>query len=229
MLDLYGGDDARRLALLQLTRDVHKRGWWAAYDDVLSGAFAELEDMAGEIRSWDTQLIPGLLQTEEYALALIRAGRQTSEEVIDERLRARMHRKTLLQRQHPPHLSVLLDEAVLRRPVGGAEMMRRQLNALVELGLKPNISIRVLPKTVGLHPALGEGSFMIFAFPPPEDPHVVYLETVAGGIYVEDVEQVTRCNAILDDITDMALTEEKSSALITAIGQEQYQPHVEPK
>jgi transcriptional regulator with XRE-family HTH domain len=217
MLDLYGGDDAIKLALMQLTRDVHKRGWWSAYDDVLSGSFAELEDLASEIHSFQAQLVPGLLQTEDYALALIRAGRQTREDLVDQRLRARMTRKTLLLRQHPPTLTIVLDEAVLRRPVGGTEVMHRQFESLLETRRRSNVSVQVLPASVGLHPAIGEGSFVIFGFPEPGTPDVVYLETVAGGLYVEDIQQVARCSVKFRHIAEMALTVEESAAFVAGL------------
>lgn len=218
MLDLYGGDDAIKLAVMQLTRDIHKRGWWSAYDDVLSGSYAELEDLATGIRSWQTQVIPGLLQTEDYALALIRSGDPRDEDEVNQRLRARMTRRTLLARQNAPTFTALLDEGLLRRPIGGPTVMRRQLEALLEVGSRPNVAVRVLPTSVGLHAAIGEGSFIVFDF--HDDPSVVYLETVAGGIYVEDAQQVTRCTVAIDRIEDAALDEEESAAFIAALSKE---------
>lgn len=220
MLDLYGGvDEGLKLALTQLARDVRKRGWWSAYGDVLTGSFAELEDDASHIRSWQTQVIPGLLQTEDYARTLI-AEDTPDETQVDRRLQARLHRRTLLLRQSAPELHVLIDEAVLRRPVGGTEVMKGQLEALLAARDRPNISIRVVPTSIGQYPALGDGSFVIFTFPRSADQDVTYLESVAGGIYIEDIEQVHRCSVTYQRIADVALHEEDSAALIAAIAKE---------
>jgi hypothetical protein len=219
MLDLYGGPDELKLALMQVARNIRQRGWWSAYDDVLAGSYAELEDEAAEIKSWQVQVIHGLLQTEEYARTLIR-GHSSDEGEADRRLQARMTRQTLLARQNAPALRVLVEEAVLRRPIGGAEVMRGQLNALLTARGRPNVSIRVVPISVGIYPSLGEGSFTIFSFPRPIDPDVIYLESVAGAIYAEDVEQVRRCRVTYDHLADVALPEEESAALIAAIAKE---------
>ncbi|HEX6472955.1 MAG TPA: helix-turn-helix transcriptional regulator [Streptosporangiaceae bacterium] len=218
-LDLYGGPDELKLALMEAARNVRRRGWWSAYDDVLAGSYAELEDDAAEIRSWQVQVIHGLLQTQEYARTLIR-NHSADEQEVDRRVQARMMRQTLLARQNAPALQVLIEEAVLRRPVGGVEVMRGQLDALLRAHLRPNVSIRVVPMSVGIYPSLGEGSFTIFSFPRPIDPDVVYLESVAGGVYLEDVEQVRRCGATFDNIADVALSDEESAALIAAIAEE---------
>ncbi|WP_346049633.1 Scr1 family TA system antitoxin-like transcriptional regulator, partial [Actinomadura chokoriensis] len=114
MLDLYGGEEAVKLALMQLARDIRKRGWWSAFNDVLTGSFAELEDDAANIRSWQVQCVPGLLQTSDYALALIRIGSpEDPEDVLLRRLQARMARRAILERQNGPSYTVVLDEAAL--------------------------------------------------------------------------------------------------------------------
>jgi hypothetical protein len=207
------------LALVEAARNIRRRGWWSAYDDVLAGSYAELEDDVAEIRSWQVQVVHGLLQTHEYARTLI-LGDSADEQEVERRVQARMMRQTLLARQNAPVLKILIEEAVLRRPVGGVEVMRGQLNALLLARLRPNISIRVVPMPVGIYPSLGEGSFTIFSFPRPIDPDVVYLESVAGGLYLEEVEQVRRCSVTFDHIADVALSEEDSAALIAAIAEE---------
>lgn len=220
ILNLYGGDEAKKLTLAQLARDIHKRGWWTAYDDILSGSFAELEDDASSIRIWQVELVPGLLQTEDYASALIRSL-GLPDDVADRRLQARMIRKALLARKEAPNVSVVLSETVLRRPVGGSAVMRGQLQALTTATNRPNISVRVLPISVGIYPGLGGGSFTVFGFPRAIDLDVVYLETVAGGMYVEEIEQVKRCSLQFDRIAASALSDEESTAFIAALAQEQ--------
>ncbi|GAA2621233.1 helix-turn-helix transcriptional regulator [Actinomadura fulvescens] len=227
ILDLYGCEESLRLALMQLARDIRKRGWWTAYDDVLTGPFAELEDVASEIKSWQIELIPGLLQTEQYAFAMIRSG-DLSEEELDRRLQARMTRKTLLARQNAPKLTVILGEVVLRRVVGDAATMQGQLQSLLASGQRPNVSIRIVPMSAGLHPGLGEGSFVIFGFPSPMELDVVYLESAVGDVYVEEIEQVRRCNLTFSRISDVALSEEDSAHLIADIAKEYTQSHENP-
>lgn len=219
MLGLYGGDDALKLALMQLARDVRVRGWWAAYSDVLAPSFAELENDASSIRSWQVEVIPGLLQTPAYARALISMDASDDADV-NRRLQAREHRKAVLARTDAPTLDVVLDEAVLRRPVGGHEVMREQLGALLDVSRRPNVSIRVLPTESGAYPYIGNGSVMIFGFPREIDPDVAYIESFAGGLFVEDVEQVRTCEEKVQEISAEALSEEDSAALIRALSEE---------
>jgi transcriptional regulator with XRE-family HTH domain len=216
ILGVYGGDEALKLALMQLARDVRTRGWWSTYNDVLSGAFAELEDDARQIKTFQTQIVHGLLQTPEYARALIR-GYSADDAEVSRRLQAREHRKAVLAREDAPSLSIVLDEAVLRRPIGGCDVIRGQLRALLEAGERPNISVRVVPAEAGWYPSIGEGSFTIFTFARPIDLDVAYLESVAGSVYVEDVGEVRRCSVVFDRICDAALSEEDSAMLIRSM------------
>lgn len=220
LLDLYGAPETYRTALLQLVRDARKRGWWTSYADVLPASYAELEDDAIEIRSWQVQVIPGLLQIDDYALALIRLSNpDDSEEAQLRRLQARMARRTVLTRQTAPVLRVVMDEAALRRPIGGQEVMRRQLQALQEMGRRPNVHIQVAPTSAGDVPGL-EGSFSVLSFEGPISLDVAYLEGVGGGVYMEDAEQVRRCNVKYEAISDKALSESESEALIGTISEE---------
>lgn len=220
ILALYGRGEDHTLAVMQLVRNIHKSSWWQAYGAFLSGSFAELEEDADEMGIWNTELVPGLLQTRGYARALITAGDLLGEKEIDDRVKARIQRQAVLTGQNPPILKVVLDEAVLRRPIGGREVMREQLEALLEAGQQDNISIRVLPAAVGPHPGIGEGSFTIFKFPLPMDRDVVFLESAAGPIYVEDLERVRRSTVTHTGISEKALSEEDSAALIGATAKE---------
>lgn len=229
MLDLYGGDEGVKLALMQLARDIRKRGWWSAFNDVLTGSFAELEDDATEIRSWQVQFIPGLLQTSDYALALIRLlSPEDSEDVLLRRLQARMARRAILERENAPTFTVVLDEAMLRRAVGGPQVMARQLEALVDAAAKPNISVRIMPISVGEHAGM-DGPFVALSFAGELDQDVVYLEGMGGEVYVEEVGQVTRCNVRFDRICEQTLTEEDSVSLIADIAKEYQRSHESPR
>lgn len=219
LLGLYGGGEALQLALMELARRVRTRGWWAAYSDVLAPSFAELEDDASSIRIWQVQLVPGLLQTEDYARTLVRMDAADDAE-INRRLQARQHRKAVLARDDAPALDVILDEAILRRPVGGREVMRGQLGALLDAGERPSVSVRIVPVEAGSYPYIGNGSVMIFGFPREIDLDVAYIESFAGGLFVEDAAQVRGCTEKVDQISDLALSEDDSAALIRAITKE---------
>jgi len=220
ILTTYGGtDEALKLALLKLTEEVRQRGWWAPYGAILDGSFAELEYAADRIRLWHTQVVPGLLQTEDYARTLIRGyWPDASADEIDRRVQVRITRRAMLARERPPRIDALLAEEVLRRPVGGAAVMRGQLAALLHAGQQPHISIRVLPIAVGDYPAMGAGDIVLFEFSEdsPMDLDVAYLETMAGDMYVEDISQVRACSVMYDRIAECALSEDDSAALIRA-------------
>lgn len=216
MLGLYGGSEALQLAILDLARRARERGWWATYGGVLDPSFAEVEDDAVRISSWQAQLIHGLLQTPDYTRALIRMDTGDEDE-IENRLEARQHRKAILARTDAPVLDVVMDEAVLRRPVGGPEVMRGQLRALLQAGERPNVSVRVLPLAAGAYPFIGHGSCSIFGFARKTDPDVAYMETYSGGLFVEDVAEVRRCSKKMQEASDVALSEDDSAALIRAI------------
>ncbi len=217
MLELYGAPEAYKIALIQLTREVRKRGWWTAYDDVLPPSYAELEDDAAEIRSWQVQEIPGLLQTDDYALALIRLNNpDESEESQLRRLQARMARRTVLTRKSAASLRAVIDESALRRPIGGPDAMRRQLTTLLEASERPHVHLQVAPTTNGDFPGM-EGSFVILSFASPIALDVAYIKSVAGGVFIEDVEQVRRCSTKFDRICEAALPETETVALIEAL------------
>jgi len=148
MLELYGVPSPDRDALITLARDAGQRGWWTAYADVFAGSYVALEDEASAIRTWDPQLVHGLLQTEDYARAVITAGRMLPGRTeIERRIAARKVRQKLLDRENAPLLHVVLDEAVLHRPLGGASVMNAQLRKLSVMTERPNVTVQVLPYT----------------------------------------------------------------------------------
>ncbi|MFB4316339.1 helix-turn-helix domain-containing protein [Actinomadura sp. 21ATH] len=219
ILDLYGTEDSVQAALLQLAREAGRRGWWTAYSGVFTGGYVSLEDEAAEIRTYHVQLIPGLLQTEDYARAVISAGTPGDPDEVNKRLHARMARKTLLSRPDPPRLKAVLAESALRQLIGGPQVMQGQLTELGRAAQRPNVEIRALPYTVGARAGV-EGSFVILRYLDPLDLDIAYSEGIYGNVYIEGADHVARCNAEFDDIWDAALDEEQSTALITAIAAE---------
>ncbi len=216
--DLYGAASDERALLVQLASDAGKRGWWTAYGDVFTGSYVADEAVASRIRTWEALLVPGLLQTEDYARAVISAGRPDDPEDVQRRVMARMARRTMLSRPGAPEMTALMDEAALRRPVGGAAVMRGQIGEL--LRPRPNVTVRLVPFSAGAHAGL-EGSFVLLDF--PEDttfPTEVYAESIAGDLYPESAEQVTRISLAYERIAQIALSPEQSTELMRQISEE---------
>lgn len=215
LLELYGVEGQEVEALVQVARDARKRGWWQAFDDVLPDWFevyVGLEAEAAEIKTFQPQLVPGLLQTAGYARAVIRAEHPDSpDEEVDRRVELRMRRQ---QQGNLPRLWVVLDEAVLRRPVGGGDVMRDQLERLVEASRKPGDTIQVLAFDAGEHGSMGS-AFSILTFPEPADPGVVYVETRAGSLYLEG-QQVREYSGIFSHLVATAKGQRESAAMIGA-------------
>jgi hypothetical protein len=194
LLTLYGvGDDSVRVALLTLAREANARGWWHRYGDLLPiwmQSYLDLEAAATLIRGYEIQFVPGLLQTEAYARAVIGLGHGRADpDEIDRRVGLRMARKKLLTRPDPPQVWAVLDEAVLRRPIGGPEVMRAQLAALIQATSLRNVRLQVVPFRVGGHAATG-GAFTILRFPDQELPDVVYLEHLTNALYLDKPDEV---------------------------------------
>ncbi len=195
LLTLYGVDDEQeRAALLARVRDANATSWWHPYSDVTPSWFQRylgLEATAMLIRSYEVQFVPGLLQTEQYARAVVRLGHGgAGDEEVERRVRLRMERQQALTRPDPPRLWAVVDEAALRRPVGGPQVMRDQLEALIGIVTKaPNVQLQVIPLAAGGHAAAG-GSFTILRFPQDDLPDLVYLEHLAGALYLDKREDV---------------------------------------
>jgi transcriptional regulator with XRE-family HTH domain len=212
MCDLYGARSDERAMLVQLAGDAGKRGWWTAYDDVLTGSYVADEALASRIRMWEPQLVPGLLQVETYAWAVIETGRPGNVEDVQRRVMARMARRTLLSRPGAPELIAVVDEAVLRRPVGGPAVMREQLEEL--LRPRANVTARVVPFAVGAFAGL-EGGFTLLDFPAETTfPTEVYAESIAGDLYPESAEQLSRITLAFERISEVALPPDESAGLI---------------
>jgi hypothetical protein len=205
LLKLYGVDDpGERERLLTLAREANTPGWWHSYGDVLSTWFQnylDLEQAAELIRTYEIQFVPGLLQTDAYARAVITLGHGTATpEEIDRRADLRMARKQMLQRDESPRLWAVLDEAVLRRPIGGKEVLREQIESLLAMCAQPSVRLQVIPFESGGHAAAG-GAFSILRFPYPDMPDVVYLEHLTSGLYLDKREDVDQYAAAMGRLT----------------------------
>jgi transcriptional regulator with XRE-family HTH domain len=189
MLDMYDvAESVQRQGLLNMAREGHRKGWWAAWEDVLPTGFdvyVGLEAEAASVRAYESLVVHGLLQTESYARTVMTTvrRRQTTGQ-IERLVDLRMQRQAVLVREDPLDLWVILDEAVLHRPIGSPELMRQQLMHLSDACQWPNVTIQVLPFTSGAHACLN-GPFAIISFPERSDADVVYAESVAGQAYVE--------------------------------------------
>lgn len=216
LLELYGLNGNEREALVQLAREARTRGWWHAYNEVFTGAFVGLEADASSLRAYQALLVPGLLQTERYAHTVIRAMRPDAEETdVSRRVAARRERQRLLTDPAPPDYWAVIDEAVLHRQVGGAEVMVEQLARLVEMAALPHVTIQVVPFHTGAHPGM-EGPFLILSFPEQADPDVVYVESTTSGLYLEMPADVHRYALLFDHLRATALKPDDSVELIAA-------------
>lgn len=221
LLDLYGVTSPERDALLQLANVAAQRGWWTAYSDVFTGSYIELEAEASLIREWQVQVIPGLLQTEDYARAIITAARPgDSPDSLERIVQARMARRTILGRENAPNLHAVLDEGVLHRQVGGPEVMRRQLSHLWAASQRPNVTVRILPFSAGAHAGVG-GSFIVLAYDDPADPDVPYSEGPFGDVYPESAGELLRTNLMWGRINGAALSPRRSADMIAALTYEE--------
>jgi transcriptional regulator with XRE-family HTH domain len=195
LLSLYGvGDeDPERERLIALAREANTPGWWHRYGDVLPGWFQSylgLEAAATLIRSYELQFIPGLLQTREYARAVVLLGHPKAREAeVERRVALRIARQDLLTKPGAPQLWAVLDEAALRRPIGGPEVLRGQIEALIEATKSPNVRLQIVPFNAGGHAAAG-GAFTILRFPEEDLPDVVYVEQLTSALYLDKPEDL---------------------------------------
>ncbi|WP_017594986.1 helix-turn-helix domain-containing protein [Nocardiopsis potens] len=216
LMDLYGvTDQAEREGMQALARDARQRGWWSKYKKVFSDhALPDFEAEASLIRTFEAQIVPGLLQTPQYAEALLKGGRYTDPETVRQKVEARMARRDILTRPEPARLRAVIDEAALRRPIGGTETLRGQLAHLLYMAQLPNIDVQVLPLDAGAHAALG-APFTLLDFPDPLDLPIVYIDTAGEGVFLEDPEEVEAHSATFGDIQGSALSTTRSAAVIT--------------
>ncbi|MDF3292004.1 helix-turn-helix domain-containing protein [Streptomyces silvisoli] len=227
MCKVYGAPAGLTEALMGLAKETKARGWWHAYGDVIPewlDLFIGLEEAASQIAWFESDLVPGLLQTDDYARTIIRADNpDEDDEEIERRVHVRIARQVLLTRvTEPPELNVVLNEAVLRRPVGGNHVMAAQLTHLVEVGELPNVSIKVVPFSAGLHLGVMSGPFVILRFPlngdgAESEPPTVYVDGYTGALYLEKPNEVERYGAAFENVWATALDEDESKRLICEV------------
>ena len=224
MLEMYGVTDlGQRQVLVDMAREGHRKGWWSVYDDVLPtgfGIYVGLEAEAAGVRSFEGEVINGLFQTPDYARAILREVQvKDTDEQIERLVDLRIKRQDSLERDTPLDVWLILDESVVRRTIGGPEVMRGQLARLVEASRKPNVTLQVLPFASGSHAGL-RGSFSILEFPERADPDVAYVESVAGIIYLEKEREVKHCAEAFDRLRAAALSPGQSTDLIVEAAKE---------
>ncbi len=203
LLTLYGVTSGEeREALLKLAREANTPGWWQGYSDILPHwvePYFGLEAAASFIRNYELQFVPGLLQTEGYARAIIRLGNAPTEEDVVRRAEARISRQEILSRETPPRLWAVIDEGALRRSIGGKPVMREQLRHLVDMCDHPAVTLQILPFQVGAHPAMG-GPFTILRFSEPDLRDVVYIEQLTSALYLDKPAEVDSSLEVMEQL-----------------------------
>jgi transcriptional regulator with XRE-family HTH domain len=224
LLTLYGvTDKSDRETLLALAQDANSPGWWHRYGDVLPGWFETyvgLEEAAALIRTYEVQFIPGLLQTEEYARAVISLGNSAAPPAeIEQRVSLRITRQKLLTRAGGPRLWAVVDEAALRRPIGGPEVMRGQIERLIEATKLPGVILQVLPFRVGGHTAEA-GAFTILRFPESDLPDVVYVEQLTSALYLDRRDDVDSYMEAMERLCVVSAPPDSTAEILSRILQE---------
>ncbi|WP_329521139.1 helix-turn-helix domain-containing protein [Spirillospora sp. NBC_01491] len=216
LLQLYGLEPDRHDALRHLNQDSWQRGWWTAFGDAFTGNYPMLEDQAPEIFAYEIALIPGLLQTPDYARTLIRAVRDGDEKDLDRLVAARMARKAVLERVTPPRLHLVINEAAFHQVVGDACVMRKQTSEVWSHAVeRSNVTIQILPFTAS-RPFGLESSFTLFAFPEDHGLDVGHSEGLLGEWYAESSGQLTQIRVAFDHVRQAALSPEESIAWLAA-------------
>ncbi len=218
LLEIYGVTGAEADSLVQLARDARRKGWWHGYGRVLPPwfeAYIGLESDAARLRDFQPLVVPGLLQTEGYARAVLRAAPHAGRgEDIDRQVALRMQRQAILDQASPPEVWLVISESVLRMRVGGLAVMRAQLRRLADLAAQPSLTIQVLPfGTAAQVQAISP--FTMLEFADAADPAVVYLEHLTGGVFVENEDEVRRYRVVFDHLRAEALGTVESADLIT--------------
>jgi transcriptional regulator with XRE-family HTH domain len=219
LLRTYGAEDGGEEweALLTLARESRQKGWWHAYGDAIPAWFETyvgLEAEAATLRTYESEIVPGLFQTEEYARAVNRATMLTaSDEEIEKQAAVRMARQERVGAPDSPKLWAIVNEAVIRRAVGGRGVMRAQLGKLTEVSRQPDVTLQVLPFGVGAHAGM-DGAFMILGFPEPTDPDVAYVHYYSGTLYLEKPPELQRYALMFDHLRAAALPVDASRELI---------------
>ena len=216
---VYEVEDQRMVdSLMEMAKDSRQQGWWHAFGDVPYSVYIGLETDAASLRVYDPQVVPGLLQTRQYAEALISGALpETAQAEIDKRVQVRMRRQERVSSgENPLRLWSVMDESALRRVVGGRELMRAQLEHLVEQSQLPHVTVQVIPFEMGAHPGLN-GQYAILEFPDTADSSVVYIEGVTSDLYLEKPNDVQKYSVMYEHLRAQALNVEQSRQFIADI------------
>ncbi|GGO17025.1 helix-turn-helix domain-containing protein [Microbispora bryophytorum] len=221
LLALYGVEDEEtRDVVMNLVERANEPGWWHRFNDLLPSwfqAYVGLEEAAERIRTYEVQFVPGLLQTKEYARAVIMAGAVGAvPEEIARRVDLRLERQSILDGENSPKFWAVIDEAALRRPIGGVEVMRGQIQHLIDLMNQPNVTIQVIPFSYGGHAAEG-GAFSILRFGDPDLPDIVYVEQLASALYLDKREEVDRYSEVMERLCAVSTTPTETVDLLRQI------------
>ncbi|GAA1002030.1 helix-turn-helix transcriptional regulator [Acrocarpospora macrocephala] len=224
LLTLYGvAEDDARGAILDLVERANEPGWWHRFNDLLPSwfqAYVGLEEAAERIRTYEVQFVPGLLQTKEYARAVITAGAVgAAPEEIARRVDLRLERQRVLEGPRKPTFWAVIDEAALRRPIGGTEVMRGQLQHLIELMSQSNVTIQIMPFNFGGHAAEG-GAFSILRFPDAELPDIIYVEQLGSALYLDKREEVDRYSEVMERLCAVSTTPAETIEILRKISHE---------
>ncbi|WP_127355615.1 helix-turn-helix domain-containing protein [Actinacidiphila soli] len=218
LLRAYGIATDEAEAFVILAEEANKPGWWQRFHDILPDWFSvhvSLEGAASLIRSYEPHFIPGLLQTEDYARAILRTGSvgQIRPDEIERHVALRMERQTLLTRPDAPRLWVVLDETVLRRPVGTPAVMRAQADRLLKAATMPNVTVQIAEFASGHHPGT-YGPFVLFRFAVPELPDMVYVEYLTGAVYLDERAEVASHLEVMDHMVAQAATAQRTKEIL---------------
>ncbi|MFJ5266844.1 helix-turn-helix transcriptional regulator [Streptomyces sp. NPDC088358] len=224
LLKSYGISDEEAEAFVQLAEEANRPGWWQRFHDILPGWFSmyvSLEGAATLIRSYEPHFVPGILQTEEYARGVLKAGAvgQTRPEDIERHVALRMQRQNLLVREGAPRIWAVMDETALRRAVGGPEVMRAQVDKLIESTKLPNVTLQVVPFSTGPH-AGTYGPFVLFRFAMPELPDMVYSEYLTGAVYLDERSEVATHLEVMDRMAAQAATAHRTKEILLDLRKE---------
>ncbi|MET7605414.1 helix-turn-helix transcriptional regulator [Streptomyces avermitilis] len=224
LLKSYGVGDDEAEAFVLLAEEANKPGWWQRFHDILPGWFSmhvSLEGAAALIRSYEPHFVPGLMQTEEYARVVLKSGAigQTRPEDVDRYVALRMQRQELLTRENAPRIWAVMDETALRRPVGGPEVMRAQIDKLLEVTKLAHVTLQVIPFSSGPHPGT-YGPFVLFRFAMPELPDMVYSEYLTGAVYLDARAEVATHLEVMDRMATQAATAHRTKEILMDLRKE---------
>lgn len=219
LLDLYEVDEPRRSELVELSRSAEYPGWLRKYQSELPEvytAYISFEAEARSERNYESLFIPGLLQTEDYTRAVVKAGLPTANhDEVERYVQARMERQAVLAKERPLQLWAIFDEAAIRRVVGGGHIMKAQTRHLIEACERPHVTVQVIPFDKGAHPGM-HGSFIHLDFPDSADADLVYVESMAGDLFLEEEPEIRRYTSAFDHMRALALSPGDSVKLIAA-------------